>query len=106
MSDFTPCPKPHRIVDPRALEEAHRPYCEVCGRPGPTQSHHIIPKAAGGPDIPENLIALCPACHRDAHTERITRNDLWKVRAKADGRDIKEIRTACIDSRRAAHRGE
>lgn len=29
--------------------------------------HHLIPKAAGGPDVPENLVTLCFNCHKQAH---------------------------------------
>ena len=29
--------------------------------------HHISPLSAGGQDAPENCIALCPNCHREAH---------------------------------------
>jgi len=31
------------------------------------EAHHIIPKAAGGPDTPENLVILCRDCHEQAH---------------------------------------
>ncbi len=26
-------------------------------------AHHIIPRAQGGPDVPENIITLCDLCH-------------------------------------------
>ncbi len=29
--------------------------------------HHIFPKALGGPDGPENLVALCPSSHANVH---------------------------------------
>lgn len=35
-----------------------RPYLEV---------HHILRLADDGPDLPTNVIALCPNCHRAAH---------------------------------------
>jgi hypothetical protein len=35
-----------------------RPFVEV---------HHIVPLSEGGPDKPENVAALCPAHHREAH---------------------------------------
>ena len=50
--------------------------CQRCGSrvtrfdkndPPTAEVHHIIPKAAGGPDVLENLITLCPSCHQDAH---------------------------------------
>jgi len=31
------------------------------------ETHHLIPKSAGGPDTPENLLLLCRSCHEDAH---------------------------------------
>lgn len=34
------------------------PYLEV---------HHLYRLADGGPDLPENVIALCPNCHRRVH---------------------------------------
>jgi 5-methylcytosine-specific restriction protein A len=49
--------------------------CEGCGREAPFQtkkgpfleSHHLHRLADGGPDHPENVVALCPNCHRQAH---------------------------------------
>jgi len=29
-----------------------------------TESHHIIPRALGGPDIPSNILIVCANCHR------------------------------------------
>ena len=34
------------------------PYMEV---------HHVVTPAEGGEDTPENALALCPNCHREAH---------------------------------------
>lgn len=50
--------------------------CELCGEDAPfldasgepyLEVHHIIPLAEGGPDVVENVAALCPNCHREAH---------------------------------------
>ena len=49
--------------------------CEYCGKLGfvlPDDSryleaHHIISLAKQGPDTPDNVIALCPSDHREAH---------------------------------------
>ncbi|TKX83422.1 HNH endonuclease, partial [Halorubrum sp. SS5] len=30
--------------------------------------HHLIPRAAGGPDALANLITLCLRCHKEAHS--------------------------------------
>lgn len=49
--------------------------CQACGanvsphdEEGPNfHVHHIIPRAAGGPDHEDNLISLCVECHKEAH---------------------------------------
>ena len=49
--------------------------CEGCGNPAPFEAksgpylevHHLTRLADGGPDVPQNVIALCPTCHRRAH---------------------------------------
>ncbi|MBW7877599.1 MAG: HNH endonuclease, partial [Candidatus Cloacimonetes bacterium] len=38
-----------------------KPYLEV---------HHLQPLALGGPDTPENTVAICPNCHRELHFGR------------------------------------
>jgi len=42
--------------------------CEACGAPGPLDPHHITDRneIVDGGYVPENGIALCPACHRFA----------------------------------------
>lgn len=49
--------------------------CEGCGVTAPFKTksgpylecHHVHRVADGGPDHPENVVALCPNCHRRAH---------------------------------------
>lgn len=49
--------------------------CEACGSKAPFQTkngpflecHHVHRLADGGPDHPQNVVALCPNCHRRAH---------------------------------------
>ncbi|MBE9398254.1 HNH endonuclease [Pontibacterium sp. N1Y112] len=49
--------------------------CEGCGSDAPFLSskgpflecHHLHRLADGGPDHPQNVVALCPNCHRKAH---------------------------------------
>lgn len=42
--------------------------CERCGAGGKLQVHHVKPLAQGGPPFDlDNLMALCPPCHRAAH---------------------------------------
>lgn len=53
-------------------------YCEHCHQPAPfkrskdktpfLEVHHLKPLSKGGDDTVENSIALCPNCHRDAHS--------------------------------------
>ncbi|WP_413786225.1 HNH endonuclease [Psychrobacter immobilis] len=40
------------------FETKSGPYLEV---------HHLTRLADGGADLPQNVIALCPTCHRKAH---------------------------------------
>lgn len=53
-----------------------RGICENCGKAAPFKDkngemflevHHINRLADDGPDIPENVAAICPNCHREAH---------------------------------------
>ena len=42
--------------------------CRRCGADDRTiQAHHIVPRSAGGPDVPENLLTLCRPCHGVVH---------------------------------------
>jgi 5-methylcytosine-specific restriction protein A len=66
------------VRDPKqrtqVLERA-KGNCELCGALGfqmPTgalylETHHIVPLSENGPDIKDNMIALCPNDHREAH---------------------------------------
>lgn len=51
-------------------------FCEYCSKPAPflknlglpyLEVHHVIPLSKGGPDTPENCVALCPNCHKALH---------------------------------------
>ena len=37
--------------------------CEVCGRPGRLDCHHIVKRSQRGADTPDNVAALCRRCH-------------------------------------------
>lgn len=49
--------------------------CEGCGNHAPFETktgpflecHHVHRLADGGPDEPQNVVAICPNCHRRAH---------------------------------------
>lgn len=44
-------------------------YKDSAGRPY-LEAHHIIPLADDGPDSIDNMVALCPNCHRKMHVEK------------------------------------
>jgi len=58
----------------RALERA-KGVCEYCDKPGfPMadgniflETHHVVPLGEGGPDTEDNVAAVCPNHHREAH---------------------------------------
>ncbi|WP_199241245.1 HNH endonuclease [Halorubrum sp. SP3] len=53
--------------------------------------HHLIPRAAGGPDALANLITLCLRCHKEAHS---TMSKLHETNSEL----LQELReTACDD---------
>ena len=66
------------IVKEFALRHANG-TCQGCGEEAPfvdksgnpfLEVHHLYRRADGGPDAPENVIALCPNCHRRRHHGR------------------------------------
>lgn len=69
--------------------------CESCKEAAPFQTktgpylecHHLHRLADGGPDHPNNVIALCPNCHRRAHYAADAvkfNNSLKELAAKAE----------------------
>ena len=45
--------------------------CENCGiQTRNIHYHHLTPRCQGGDDSPDNLVALCPSCHRQHHSEQ------------------------------------
>ena len=47
--------------------------CQLCGRIGELQVHHIRLRSKLGDDIEVNLITLCPRCHGLVHRHRARR---------------------------------
>lgn len=50
--------------------------CEYCEEPAPfftaegkpfLEGHHVVPLEQGGADTVQNMVALCPNCHREFH---------------------------------------
>ena len=79
------------LAIPRAVKEAVAardsvegwPCCILCGRPAPTSSPlafscaHYISRAQGGLGIEENILTLCPECHRQY--DGVERNELRPI---------------------------
>lgn len=75
-----------RIKSQSTINKCKLDYCEWCGATcSGNEPHHIITRGAGGPDIPENLVQLCPMCHRKAHAGTIPRARLFAVVARRLG---------------------
>lgn len=54
------------------LVELRKNPCTACQRPGPCDIDHLITRAAGGKDTPENCWPLCRANHVERHAKGIT----------------------------------
>lgn len=51
-------------------EQINRKDCFICGKGNSDvlERHHIVPRRFGGSDNGENLVDLCPTCHRAVET--------------------------------------
>lgn len=46
--------------------------CMVCGKHSEkAEGHHVIEVSEGGPASINNIITLCPQCHKEYHAGRI-----------------------------------
>jgi len=71
---------PQRIRDELLVEAQHR--CTICSERC-FEIHHIVERADGGTDDPDNLLVLCPNCHQHRyhrHNE-FTRDQLLLYKA-------------------------
>ena len=67
---------PRRVKEAVAKRDSVQrwPCCILCGRTAPTSNPlafscaHYISRAQGGLGIEENILTLCPACHREYDT--------------------------------------
>ena len=67
------------VIRQRVLErDGHT--CQMCGLVASSNLHihHIMKRSKGGTDHPDNLLTLCPSCHRKA--ERKFYNPDWTQR--------------------------
>jgi 5-methylcytosine-specific restriction endonuclease McrA len=90
-----------RVVNPKAIELARKPRCEVCGARAYGEPHHIITRGAGGPDIPENLIQLCWQCHYgEVPSGRLPKARLFAIIARRERKTPEEIEDIVYRARR------
>jgi 5-methylcytosine-specific restriction protein A len=74
-----------RLVRDAALARAAG-VCQLCGQPGFLtaggtvflETHHVVPLSEGGADRLDNVVAICPNDHREAHYGR----DAKRIRAR------------------------
>lgn len=74
-------PAPQSLKNELFFERANR-RCEYCGEEfDQPDVHHITPRSEGGPNEPNNLIVLCPNCHRKADSGAISKSKLrYKIK--------------------------
>jgi hypothetical protein len=63
----------------RISRKMHAPLeCQfpLCGKTYKHRSqlddHHVVPRSMGGPDMPWNMLRLCPGCHRKIYVPGMT----------------------------------
>lgn len=71
--------KSGRIIDVETYDSVRSYECEVCGTLCDCGPHHITPRGAGGSDVEENLIQLCPSCHTKAHNGEYSKDWLRRI---------------------------
>lgn len=61
------------------------PCCILCGKPAPNETAwsnaHYIARSQGGLGIEENIVTLCPVCHRDY--DQSSRREEIRIHIKA-----------------------
>jgi len=77
----TRSPIPAELKRRVLLEAGHRCAIHTCRHPD-VDVHHIVPWSARQEHAFENLIALCPNCHRRAHQGQIDRKSLLLYKAR------------------------
>jgi hypothetical protein len=85
-------PKNPRVKSKATIEKTRKQACEISGHTKGLHQHHVVPKGAGGPDIKENLITLDAENHTKAHNGQISRDALWEIVARREGKTVEEIR--------------
>ena len=95
----------HKRVKGKAKQNINLYYafdfsCAICGWTlgnwdyGPScgnEWHHIVPVSEGGTNNEENLVLLCPNCHKMAHAGMITREELQRHTFTAEAAEKRRI---------------
>lgn len=90
------------VVREFALREAEG-VCQGCGEKAPfvneagepfLEVHHLHRRSDGGPDDPENVVALCPNCHRRVHHGQERREINRELIEKAQNRNERYKRSS------------
>ena len=95
--------KPKRIKDPDVIDAVRSPYSEISGEPtygaGP---HHVITVGAGGPDHRYNLIQTTGIEHVECHAGKYSKDYLFAIIAKREGKTVEFIKDAVNRMRRGS----
>jgi len=69
--------------------------CEICKERYGLDTHHIVPKFAGGTEEDTNKVVVCALCHRKIHLGLIVINGWenigWKLRINYTVVDAKDV---------------
>lgn len=67
-----------QLLKKRIFKTWKNPHCEYCGNPNKNilQLHHIKSICNGGDNSIDNVIILCPNCHKMVHAGQITTKEL------------------------------
>ncbi|AOY76703.1 PIN domain-containing protein [Clostridium formicaceticum] len=64
------------IYDKKVAMSMAREKCDICQEEYPyLEIHHKIPLSEGGQDVIDNIIVLCPNCHRKIHQKKTKQKD-------------------------------
>jgi len=71
-----------RIIDEAVLDLFRGVACEICGRPGSSEPHHVSARGMGSGkrlDVAINLLAVCRRCHTHIESGNIRRRVVLAV---------------------------
>lgn len=71
-----------QLLKKRIFKTWKNPHCEYCGNNNKNilQLHHINPICKGGDNDINNIIVLCPNCHKMVHVKQIETQELIEIK--------------------------